>query len=238
MVPDLCHFANRSKMGSVPVAGNFSGLKEPHGITIHYSADRNIDRVIKALSNKGLGYHFLIGNDGKIFQLTKLTNRVWHAGKAKWQGLSPNYEHIAISIISWGALSWDRLTWTGKQIEKKRTAIRPAINDVSVPWDIATLKQEKSLMKLLDWFVLKGIDPESICGHDECCIPWGRKIDPGGVLSEPVYRIRRLLADLSEVWNTQKYIFVRYMILESNVRPFPFANLTKSMSKFDKKVKK
>lgn len=44
------------------------------------------------------------------------------------------------------------------------------------------------------------------------------------------------LADLSEVWNTQKYLFVRYIILESNVRPFPFTRLSKSISNFDKKV--
>ena len=47
---------------------------------------------------------------------------------------------------------------------------------------------------------------------------------------------RRLkeLAEMSEIWNTQKYTFTRYMILESNKRPFPFESITKSMSKFEK----
>ncbi len=47
---------------------------------------------------------------------------------------------------------------------------------------------------------------------------------------------RRLkeLADLSEVWNTQMYMCKRYMIFESNMRPFPFTHLSKSMSKFSK----
>lgn len=40
------------------------------------------------------------------------------------------------------------------------------------------------------------------------------------------------LADLSEIWNTQFYIFQRYLIFESNKRPFPFSKLEKSMSKF------
>ena len=42
------------------------------------------------------------------------------------------------------------------------------------------------------------------------------------------------LADLSEIWNTQNYVFIKYMVFESNDRPFPFRNLQKSMSKFQK----
>ncbi len=40
------------------------------------------------------------------------------------------------------------------------------------------------------------------------------------------------LAEMSEVWNTQWYIFQRYIIFESNRRPFPFTKLERSMSKF------
>lgn len=45
---------------------------------------------------------------------------------------------------------------------------------------------------------------------------------------------RRLkgLAELSEMWNTQFYIFQRYLIFLTNRRPFPFAKLGKSISKF------
>ena len=41
------------------------------------------------------------------------------------------------------------------------------------------------------------------------------------------------MADFSEVWNTQNYIFIRYLIFESNQRPFPFSSLEKSISKFE-----
>lgn len=43
------------------------------------------------------------------------------------------------------------------------------------------------------------------------------------------------LAEMSEIWNTQFYIFQRYLIFVTNERPFPFRKLTKSISKFDKK---
>jgi len=40
------------------------------------------------------------------------------------------------------------------------------------------------------------------------------------------------LANLSEIWNTQYYTFLRYMTFVSNERPFPFTALTKNMSRF------
>ncbi len=43
------------------------------------------------------------------------------------------------------------------------------------------------------------------------------------------------MADLCETWNTQQYVFIRYMTFTSNKRPFPFNKLEKSMSKFEKK---
>ena len=42
------------------------------------------------------------------------------------------------------------------------------------------------------------------------------------------------LARLSEIWNTQRYVYYRYLTLVTNERPFPFESLTKSISKFKK----
>jgi len=42
------------------------------------------------------------------------------------------------------------------------------------------------------------------------------------------------LAEMSEVWNTYQYVFIRYLIFVSNERPFPFNKLAKKMSKFSK----
>ncbi len=43
------------------------------------------------------------------------------------------------------------------------------------------------------------------------------------------------LAEFCEIWNTQVYIFLRYMTFVNNKRPFPFVSLKKSMSKFERK---
>jgi len=42
------------------------------------------------------------------------------------------------------------------------------------------------------------------------------------------------LAELSEIWNTQWYIYQKYLIFVTNKRPFPFNKLEKSISKFGK----
>jgi len=42
------------------------------------------------------------------------------------------------------------------------------------------------------------------------------------------------LAEFSEIWNTQMYIFMRYMTFVSNKRPMPFNSMTRSFSKFSK----
>lgn len=44
----------------------------------------------------------------------------------------------------------------------------------------------------------------------------------------------RELAELSEIWNTQMYTYLRYLTMVTNERPFPFTSLTKDLSKFKK----
>ncbi len=44
----------------------------------------------------------------------------------------------------------------------------------------------------------------------------------------------RDLAELSEIWNTQVYVFLRYVTFVSNERPMPFSKITKSLSKYAK----
>ncbi|MCH8945588.1 MAG: DUF4389 domain-containing protein [Nanoarchaeota archaeon] len=51
-----------------------------------------------------------------------------------------------------------------------------------------------------------------------------------------VFANKRLkeFAILSEVWNTQMYIYTRYLIFLTNKRPFPFNKLERSISKYGK----
>ncbi len=42
------------------------------------------------------------------------------------------------------------------------------------------------------------------------------------------------IADFCEIWNTQTYIFLKYMTFVTNERPFPFEKMTKNISKFER----
>lgn len=42
------------------------------------------------------------------------------------------------------------------------------------------------------------------------------------------------IAEFCEIWNTQVYVFLRYVTFVSNTRPFPFGALKKNMSGFSK----
>ena len=40
------------------------------------------------------------------------------------------------------------------------------------------------------------------------------------------------ISKLTEIWNTQVYVFLRYIGFVTNERPFPFEKLGKNISKF------
>ncbi|MFC1754354.1 DUF4389 domain-containing protein [Thermoproteota archaeon] len=42
------------------------------------------------------------------------------------------------------------------------------------------------------------------------------------------------LAEFCELWNTQIYVFLKYMTFVTNERPFPFNPLQKEMSEFER----
>lgn len=50
----------------------------------------------------------------------------------------------------------------------------------------------------------------------------------------PAHKDCHIIYEISEIWNTQIYIFLRYMTFVTNERPFPFTGLTKNLSKFKK----
>lgn len=169
-------------------------LAPPTGVTVHYTADRDVDRVIRSLKQQNLNYHLLIDRDGKVIQSCYLDKACSHAGQAFWNGKSPNKTHVSISLVTWGHLTARNsdqvcFAWTGQQIESTDVAWRFA-----EPWDKATREQEAKLFELLCWFVdFFNISPEDICGHHECALPKGRKPDPGGVLSMTMQEYREAL---------------------------------------------
>jgi N-acetyl-anhydromuramyl-L-alanine amidase AmpD len=172
----LCSIIN------IPAKDFFAG--DPSGITIHYTADNSIVRTMSSLKAKKLSYHFIIDRNGDLYQTFYLDRMAAHAGKALWANKSPNRTHLSVAIISWGLLDDKKQSWTGIQIDS-------AVKRGGKYWDPASASQEKTLMTLLkNLMEMFDIEPDSICGHDECCIPPGRKADPGHVLLMTTDKIR------------------------------------------------
>lgn len=176
------------------------------GVTIHYSAERALEPTVRALRGIGtdrvsLGYHVLIARDGTVTQLTRFSKRVYHAGKATWQGYSPNAAHISVALLSHGMLQRGGVlggfrTWAGEPVDPAEVAERPNnVNGRMAFWDAAPREQELALLKFLRWCMAHGIHASAICGHDECATPLGRKVDPGGVLSVTMNQLRAILSE-------------------------------------------
>jgi len=171
----------------------------PTGITVHYSADVRLSSVINSLEARSLGYHLAIERDGAIVQLTRLDRSVAHAGKALWNGESPNQNHLAVCLLSWGWLKKhkeDYVSWSGALVYEKDVVQRPDILGNATYWHKATPEQYKTLIEVCLWGVAHGIKYENICGHDEAALPLGRKQDPGGILPCTMKDFRQKLFDV------------------------------------------
>lgn len=170
----------------------------PSGITLHYLADRSVNRAHQSLLENGLGYHLIIDRLGSVYQTAFLTKRVDHAGKALWNDKSPNRFHVGIALASWGRLNVQGTafySWAGTEISMDEVAARKSnIDGRLYAWDAATDVQEEKLWEVLRWFIVQGIDPKNICDHSECALPPGRKLDIGGVLSATMEEIRQRLS--------------------------------------------
>jgi len=184
-LPEFYPYAGMMLSPSSNLVGYFA-KRDPSGITVHYTASRSLEATHETLMIRGLNYHFIIERDGMIVQTAKLTHRVHHAGKASWQNRSPNRSHISIALLSWGLLDEDGKNWTGGQVHGADWR-----RQGGALWDKATEPQEESLIKLCKWLVKRGIPSKGICGHDECCIPPGRKVDPGGITSFTMEELRQ-----------------------------------------------
>jgi N-acetylmuramoyl-L-alanine amidase len=167
----------------------------PSGVTVHYTADASVEDAIKSFAANGYAYHLVIDRDGKVTQTAYMDRGTWHAGKAVWNGKSPNRAHIAVAVASWGKLEPDGQggwqSWAKTPIDPAEVAQRPDNLDGTLAfWHACTAQQEAALLEVLRWAVAGGISPADMCDHSECALPRGRKEDVGGALSMTMAQLR------------------------------------------------
>jgi len=170
-------------------------MPDPEGVTIHYTAGGSAASSIAYMQTKKLGYHLLIDRHGATHQMYYLDSTCSHAGNAYWAGKSPNRYFISVAICSFGLLKQRK---NGVMANAYGSVMdNHATRDGKV-WEPATPEQESALLEVCLWLCNNlNINPDNVCGHSECAVPAGRKIDPGGTLSFSLPDFREMLKQLT-----------------------------------------
>lgn len=78
----------------------------PELIVIHYTAMDSAEAALERLCDPGpeVSAHYLIGGDGRLWQMVSEDMRAWHAGAGRWQGREDvNSRSIGIELDNTGA---------------------------------------------------------------------------------------------------------------------------------------
>lgn len=84
-----------------PNFGDRRGGARPHLIVIHYTAMPSAEAALDRLCDPGaeVSAHWLIGGDGRLWQLVEEGARAWHAGAGAWGGCTDvNSASIGIEL--------------------------------------------------------------------------------------------------------------------------------------------
>ncbi|WP_371808128.1 N-acetylmuramoyl-L-alanine amidase [Ruegeria sp. HKCCD7239] len=88
-----------------PNFGERRGGLKPSMVVIHYTAMDSAQDALKRLCDPQheVSAHFLIGSDGKLWQMVREKDRAWHAGAGEWHGQSDiNSRSIGIELDNRG----------------------------------------------------------------------------------------------------------------------------------------
>lgn len=192
------NFPKSKTRGKYPSGG-------PEGAIIHWTSGRETQTLEQALSfqaNQGYTY-FAIDSEGKVGQNFRLDQWGYHAGKSYYNGLGSYVSNrvVGIEVICPGQLDSRRTPWFDRatQYDKELCRVEERRNQNINPgvYYKYTQEQENSLTNLLLWLWANFdcFDFNYVLGHDE--VSPGRKVDPGGSLSMPMYEFRKSLRMLA-----------------------------------------
>ncbi|MBQ8482386.1 MAG: N-acetylmuramoyl-L-alanine amidase [Alphaproteobacteria bacterium] len=99
-------------------------------LVIHCSA-YNSDDMIKIMKERNVSSHYIIEENGSIFQLVSEKKRAWHAGISNWRGLdSLNHYSIGIELQ---ASSMGQGEYSVKQINSLLVLSKQIISHYQIP---------------------------------------------------------------------------------------------------------
>ncbi|SDM33999.1 N-acetylmuramoyl-L-alanine amidase [Maricaulis salignorans] len=134
---------------------NFNERKLPISlIVLHYTGMENGAVALERMRDPAaeVSAHYMVEEDGRIFQLVDEDKRAWHAGVSCWRGETDiNSSSIGVEIVNGG-------------------------HDFGLP-DFPAVQIAAVIELVKDIMGRHGIGPEGVVGHSD--IAPGRKQDPG-----------------------------------------------------------
>jgi hypothetical protein len=90
--------------GDIRVADAGDAAKGPRkktdGIIVHHTGGRGLQGAISTLKARGLGYHYLVDQDGSVTSFVPDNQTTWHAGKTDKKPELSNSNSVSISLVS------------------------------------------------------------------------------------------------------------------------------------------
>lgn len=75
--------------------------RRPNYVVLHHTSDETAEQALKTLTQAvpGVSSHYLVGRDGRIYELVDEKARAWHAGESYWGGATDlNSTSIGIEL--------------------------------------------------------------------------------------------------------------------------------------------
>lgn len=88
-----------------PNYGPRRGIERPDMVVLHYTAMHSAEAALERLCSPchEVSAHYLIGEDGRLWQLVRETERAWHAGRGAWGAVvDVNSHSIGIELANTG----------------------------------------------------------------------------------------------------------------------------------------
>lgn len=173
----------------------------PRGLIVHYTAGRDNPTATLDYSI-AMGYSFMvIDKSGQLWQAAPIDQWGSHAGQSYHPefGSQVSKSTVGVEILCAGALTIKQdglyTCFGDKVLEQDARYVETEANRWHGYYEKYTQAQEETLANLCWW--LKGNSPlfefDLVLGHDEVCVPKGRKVDPGGSLSKTMPAFREYL---------------------------------------------
>jgi hypothetical protein len=89
------------KMASADAGDAAKGpRKKTDGIIVHHTGGRGLQSAISTLKARGLGYHYMVDQDGSVTEFVPGDQKAWHAGKTDKQPGLTNSNSVSISLVA------------------------------------------------------------------------------------------------------------------------------------------